>query len=100
MAGAMARPFSLLVNRTTADRRLGLATTKHLKEPLSPQCQSQVSPAPFSMPQPSPQKTFLESSLGTRSVQLVHWGSTAISGVSISRKVGVLRPTRFNVAVK
>src|SRR5258707_6369140 len=95
MAGAMARPFSLLVNMMTADLRAGLATTKHLNAPLSPQCQS-VFDLPFcSMPQPSPQKIFLESVFGVRSVQLVHSGSTAICGVSISRRVAGLRAGPF-----
>src|SRR5260221_1676801 len=91
----MARPFSLLVNMTTADLREGSATTKHLNAPLSPQCQS-VFDLPFcSMPQPSPQKIFLESCFGARSVQLVHSGSTAICGVSISRRVAGFRAGAF-----
>src|SRR5260221_9175854 len=98
MAGAMARPFSLLVNMMTADLRAGLATTKHLKAPLSPQCHS-VFEVPFcSMPQPNPQKIFLESCFGTRSEQLVHSGSTAIWGVSISWRVEGLGPVPRRIA--
>src|ERR1700692_2206116 len=100
MAGAMARAFSLLVNMIVADLRDGLATTKHLKAPLSPQCQRISDLALRSMPQPSPQKMFLESCFGVRSVQLVHSGSTAICGVSISWRVEGLRPVPLRMAAR
>src|SRR5437763_8467470 len=105
MAGAMASPFSLLVNKAIPDLFCGLATTKHLNAPLSPQCQ-RVSRVLFwvvsfcagcpvgpgrSIPQPRPQKRFLESSFGTRSVQLVHSGSTPTWGVCNSWRVAALR---------
>src|ERR1043166_821511 len=94
----MDRPFSLFVNTITPDLRDGFAATKHLKEPLSPQCQSETSFPFFWMPQPSPQKMVLDSSLGVFSVQLVHSGFTAICGVSISRNVARFNPTPFTIA--
>src|SRR6266566_3126723 len=80
---AMAKPFSLFVNITIAVLSLSFAATKHLNAPLSPQCHSETPFSVRSMPQPSPQNRFLESSRGTRSVRLVHDGSRATCGVCI-----------------
>src|SRR5437764_11773339 len=78
---ATSSPFSLFANITTPDFVFGSAITKPLNEPLSPQCQSPPVPSLRSMPHPNAQNRFFDSCFGSCLMQILHAGSSAISGV-------------------